>query len=370
MNKQLEYNLDFWKAYDKSKVTMEPSTFSAFCLPYMKRGDVLLDVCCGNGRDSKYFIDNGLTVVSFDYETLDLKDKKPYFGDDLEIPFDHVYCRFVLHSIPEELEDYVLINAHKVLKNEGLLYIEVRSDKGDISDTIDNHYRRLLDIDVLRNKLTNLNFGIIFEIESKGLSVYNGEDPVLIRFVVQKKGEIRTRGTEREEKKTYNSVINPLYSIHLLLTVKRIFEENNIPFLLVFGTLLGAYRDKGFIKHDTDIDLALLDEYRSKVLELIDNGYFAIYGFLYTREWHKKEHLMALQYKTDWVDFWFFKKVGNVYKSGRFYSIKAKQIDNGLSTIEFYGYRFKTVKNIEAFLQRHYPNCNWRVPVVDYHAKF
>lgn len=361
------YTVDFWKKFDRTNVTTEPSTFSTFCLPYMKGGQTVLDICSGNGRDSLFFKNNGLNVTSFDHEVLDLKDRIPRFG--LNKTFDNVYCRFVLHCIPEYLEDYVLLNSHKVLRDGGLLCVEVRSDKGEISSGINHHYRRLINIDDLRKKLRNLNFEIVSEVESAGLSVYNNEDPVLIRFVAKKIGEIKIRGTVRDEKKTY-CCINPLYSVYLLMKVKQIFDANNILFFLVFGTLLGAYRDKGFIKHDSDIDLGLLDEYRQKVMELIDEGYFAIYGFWYIREWHKKTHLVALQYKTDYIDFWFFKKMGDLYRSGRYYNILSHQIDKGFSEIEFYGEKFKTVNNIERYLKRHYLNTDWKTPMEDYHAKF
>lgn len=361
------YTVDFWKQFDRTKVTTEPSTFSTFCLPYMKGGQTVLDICSGNGRDSQFFKNNGLEVTSFDHEVLNLKDRIPRFG--LSKTFDNVYCRFVLHCIPESLEDYILLNAHKVLRDDGFLYIEVRSDKGEISSGINHHYRRLINIDDLRKKLRYLNFEIISEVESTGLSVYNNEDPVLIRFIAKKLGEIKIRGTVRDEKKTY-CPINPLYSLYLLMKVKQIFDDNNIPFFLIFGTLLGAYRDKGFIQNDSDIDLGLLQEYREKVIELIEEGYFAIYGFWYIRDWHKKTHLAALQYKTDYIDFWFFEKRGAIYRSGRFYNIRASQIDKGFSEIEFYGEKFKTVNNIDKYLKRHYPDGDWRIPKEGYHAKY
>ena len=42
-----------------------------------------------------------------------------------------------------------------------------------------------------------------------------------------------------------------------LLVFDSLARENSLPYSLAYGTLLGAVREKGFIKHDTDIDLAM-----------------------------------------------------------------------------------------------------------------
>ena len=39
--------------------------------------------------------------------------------------------------------------------------------------------------------------------------------------------------------------------------MKNILDKNNINFFLIFGTALGAHREKKFIEHDNDIDLGL-----------------------------------------------------------------------------------------------------------------
>lgn len=77
-----------------------------------------------------------------------------------------------------------------------------------------------------------------------------------------------------------------------LLLVKRILDSKSIPFLLMHGTLLGAYRDGGFIPHDIDIDLAIYEKddevFKSLIPELYEAGvkicryhYGIIYSFIY-----------------------------------------------------------------------------------------
>lgn len=52
-------------------------------------------------------------------------------------------------------------------------------------------------------------------------------------------------------------------------------KELNIPYSLAFGTLLGAVREHGFIKHDDDIDYTMwIDDYRPEMIDAL-----AKYGF-------------------------------------------------------------------------------------------
>ena len=44
-----------------------------------------------------------------------------------------------------------------------------------------------------------------------------------------------------------------------LKIIKKVFEQHKVPFLLAYGTLLGAYRDKDFLPGDDDIDLVVVD---------------------------------------------------------------------------------------------------------------
>lgn len=52
-----------------------------------------------------------------------------------------------------------------------------------------------------------------------------------------------------------------------LLDFKEILDKNNVNFLLMHGTLLGAIREQDFINHDIDIDTCTLEE--EKLVEAI-----------------------------------------------------------------------------------------------------
>lgn len=61
----------------------------------------------------------------------------------------------------------------------------------------------------------------------------------------------------------------------LLTHFDEVMQRANIPYSLVFGTLLGAVRDNGFIKHDLDIDVAVWGDSDAHQIEkvLINSGF-------------------------------------------------------------------------------------------------
>lgn len=69
--------------------------------------------------------------------------------------------------------------------------------------------------------------------------------------------------------------------LRILKEVHCIFRKHNIPYFLIFGSLLGCVRDGGYIPWDDDIDIAVMPEYWDKANEIlvkeIDNDkYFII----------------------------------------------------------------------------------------------
>ena len=193
----LIYNKEYWNRYQD--VTDETSQFAHFCRGFMKPCNRVLDVGSGNGRDSIYFKLEGMDVTALDYsefyrilfEMMKIDFVKYDLEDGLYTKefdfysgeFDFIYCRFLLHAIPEDFEKCILKDSLELL-DSGMLMIEARSDKGSVPK--DNHYRRLININQLSNKLESIGFKIIYQVEQRGLAIYKNEDPIIIRIVCQR----------------------------------------------------------------------------------------------------------------------------------------------------------------------------------------
>lgn len=71
-------------------------------------------------------------------------------------------------------------------------------------------------------------------------------------------------------------------ALNVIALFDKCCEENSINYTLAFGTLLGAIREKGFIKHDFDIDVCIWNsEYSDKIPEALKQfGFKLIHTFL------------------------------------------------------------------------------------------
>lgn len=67
-----------------------------------------------------------------------------------------------------------------------------------------------------------------------------------------------------------NYVQNRLIRIAIL--IKNVLEQNNIPYFITYGTLLGAVRHHGFIPWDDDFDFALFEESYDEAIKLLSNN--------------------------------------------------------------------------------------------------
>lgn len=206
----------YWTEYyiENSKPT-GASTFAKFILNKLEKNKTLIELGCGNGRDSIYFSQNNLNVVAIDQVQCEVdflnKNYKTnninFICDDFtnlkntkndivnEVNFDYVYSRFTFHSINEAKENRTLDWIKNNLVKGGLFLLEARSMKdpmfkqGETLSETENyttHYRRYMDLNKIINKLESRNFEILFKIEDKDLAVYKDDNPYVIRIIAEK----------------------------------------------------------------------------------------------------------------------------------------------------------------------------------------
>ena len=204
----LEIKKQYWENYYKlHRVEDIPSTFALYISKYLQSNKYLIDLGCGNARDSRYFASLAVKTVGIDIveNEIDFLNSK-YKSDMLDFKvdnmgnmiindmFDYIYSRFSLHAINQDDQTHLFKWIENHLNLNGLLFIECRSNKDNMfnngiqiseNENITDHYRRYLDFNQLLNILKNKGFEIIESLESDGLSKKDNDDPVLIRIVAK-----------------------------------------------------------------------------------------------------------------------------------------------------------------------------------------
>ena len=133
----------YWNSYyEKTGNLTKPSRFARFVrMNYLCEGASLLELGCGNGRDSLYFAEQGLKVTAVDasdYAINELAQRNipnaEFICEDFvqssliySRQYDFCYSRFSLHAINAAQEDLLLFNVKNSLKSGGKFFIEVRS---------------------------------------------------------------------------------------------------------------------------------------------------------------------------------------------------------------------------------------------------
>ena len=219
MDKQ--YWSKFYRDHSYRGDISECSTFAKFCEEnFFKHQRSIVDLGCGNARDSFYFAKLGHDVLAVD-QSIDssvkegkahhklqfLEDdfiKPSHHSDDKHtneyhpdlLPIDVFYSRFTIHSITSEEQDRLLTKVFEYLRGEGLFCIEVRTTKDTkfgvgehICDTTyfnDGHTRRFVDSQKFLNAVLSLGFKLLYFNEQDDLSIYKDDNPVLMRIILEK----------------------------------------------------------------------------------------------------------------------------------------------------------------------------------------
>lgn len=168
----------------------------------------------------------------------------------------------------------------------------------------------------------------------------------------------------------------------LLFLLDDILQKEQILFFLNYGTLLGAYRDKNFIKHDYDMDLAVDLQYVDKIKQLMKDNGLKIKFETRFGEWDSPVgYEIRFEYNNTFVDFDFF-----TFEEGKAITFNTEFIKgqslvvgkrtpvitekivtpfSGLVKYSFLGREFYIPKNTEEYIVANY-GPYWRRPIKDF----
>ena len=203
-------DIHYWDEFYKTDPPINhPSDFAKSVLKYMQKGNSVVDLGCGNGRDSIYFAEYGLKVLGVDSSRTAIDYAKKTSSKNIEYfccdfinnsqlysrTYDFFYSRFTLHAISEENQSTLLRNVYNNLSYGGLFFIEVRGTKDDIfgkgepagrnAYIYNGHFRRFIVYEEIVAELGHNGFGIIYSEESRGFAKFDNEDPIVIRVIAK-----------------------------------------------------------------------------------------------------------------------------------------------------------------------------------------
>lgn len=144
-----------------------------------------------------------------------------------------------------------------------------------------------------------------------------------------------------------------------LLIFKRLADKAGLKFSLAYGTLLGAIREHGFIPHDEDIDLAILQEdieiFKNLLWDLREEG-FEVMRF------DRRNSLCSIIRKGEYIDIYIFRRLCNGVREFNGEAILEKYLID-LEEIVFQDSIFLVAKEAEDFCLFEYGE-NWQTPIV------
>ncbi len=201
----------YWDISWKDSKEQTPNRFACNALPFLKKRNVrtLLDIGCGEGRDSLYFAKKGFKVTSADFSTTALSKLNVLLTKQnintvtiiqadvkeltLNEKYDAIYAHLSLHYFDDSETRLILANLSSLLKTEGLLCIKCKATDDPLYGkgqkvaqdmyTYEGHTRHFFS----KTYMTDLLKGYSLLRLRKTRSVYHGHPSVFIEAIAENK---------------------------------------------------------------------------------------------------------------------------------------------------------------------------------------
>jgi len=202
-----------WNTFYKNITYNQPSNFSKFIIKWLINNSIkfenknIIDVGCGNGRDSNYFYKKNFKVTGFDLSktvinnNLKHNNKINFVHKNIckdikfESNYNFLYARFFIHAITENQQTIFFNNSKKLLfKKNSYIFLEFRTTKDPLinkgrkisdNERFYGHYRRFIDVLEFKQMLISLKLNIVYSKESYRFAIHDNEVPHISRIIIK-----------------------------------------------------------------------------------------------------------------------------------------------------------------------------------------
>lgn len=214
MEINIKNNKGYWNEFYRQDFVHVPSQFCVFVSTYINPNSTIVDLGCGNGRDSHFFsnmnfrvigVDLSLSAIETSIENSDSKKDINFLCGDIsdekicedisqviepcrESTDVCFYSRFVMHSIDDSQQTSFMLGLNKLMKSGDRIFFEFRSKEDkETKKVFGNHYRRYVDTKIFIKQLKDIvGVKILYSLTGKGMAMFKDEDPSVSRIIAQK----------------------------------------------------------------------------------------------------------------------------------------------------------------------------------------